>query len=57
MPVAEQDVRVGGYVAARSFKFSGSSFRPGDQITLAVLHHRRFESLLASGFVRMEQPR
>ena len=46
------DVVFPGYRAVRNFSFDGVRFRVGDEITLAVRQHRRFENLLATNQIK-----
>jgi hypothetical protein len=49
---APQDTLMDSHVAAKSFKFGGRKFLPGEPITIAVYQHNRFETLIRAGLVK-----
>lgn len=52
MPVSGKDETVSAYVALRSFLFKGKQYRKGDPVTIEMVEHPRFESLINTGYVR-----
>lgn len=42
-----------GYVVMRKFRFNGHDVKPGEQAPVEMLSHRRFESYVSTGLVKL----
>jgi hypothetical protein len=54
--VSADETMLDAYQALKSFKFHGHQFRKGDAISLAVYRHKRFETLVSTGYVKAVKP-
>jgi hypothetical protein len=51
--IPDSQVLIEDYEAQRRFRFNGALFLPGDKISVEVYRHRRFDTLVSTGYIRL----